>query len=286
MSSPDVRGRVDPSNAALAEAWDGAEGRFWAQHADRFDRGVPAHLSLLVDASAVEDGDRVVDVGCGNGRLACDVAVLIPHGSVLGVDLSGPMLDVARGRAAAEHLDNVVFTRGDAQVYPFVPASYDVIISRCGTMFFGDRTAAFRNIATAVRSGGRLAMLVWRGPEHNEWVVGLRAALAAGRDLPLPPVGAPGPFALADPGSVTELLTGCGFHDVTFSPIDAPMWFGADPDEARPFILGTLGWLLDGLDAVGRRRALSELDNSLRTHHGPAGVTYASGAWLIRAWRA
>ena len=87
----------------------------------------------------------------------------------------------------------------DAQVYVFDPASFDVVLSNAGAMFFDDQNAAFANLRTALKPGGRIVLLVWQVLENNEWLNELRRALAMGRDLPTPPVGTPGPFGLADP---------------------------------------------------------------------------------------
>src|SRR5215813_6656647 len=110
--------------------------------------------------------------------------------------------------------------------------------SRGPGMFFGDPDAAFANIARALRSGGRLALLTWQPLSANEWAAELTAALAAGRDLPAPPPQAPGPFALADPGRVRQLLTRAGFTGIEIDPMQAPIWFGAHPGDAHEFALG------------------------------------------------
>ena len=96
-----------------------------------------------------------------------------------GLDLSTRMLELARQRSADEGLDNVTFVRGDAQVFPFEPAAFDVAMSSFGAMFFNDPVAAFTNIGGAVRPGGTLAMLAWRTLPENDWLMSLRAALAA-----------------------------------------------------------------------------------------------------------
>lgn len=203
----------------------------------------------------------------------------------MGVDLSRPMIELAR-RLAVEHgVDNAEFEQGDAQIHPFVRESFDVAISRTGTMFFGNPAAAFANIARAIRPGGRLTMLVWQGPQHNEWIREFTTAFAAGRNLPPPPVGAPGPFALADPDRVRALLAGASFSDVELDPRHASMWFGADVDDAYGFVLGLMGWMLDGLDGDARTRALDDLRATITAHQTREGVTYGSGAWLVRARR-
>jgi ubiquinone/menaquinone biosynthesis C-methylase UbiE len=97
-------------------------------------------------------------------------------GHAVGVDLSARMIELARGRAAGQDIGNVSFEQADAQICPFAAGSFDVVISRTGTMFFGDPAAAFANIGRALRPGGRLVMLVWQGPGPNEWISELAGA--------------------------------------------------------------------------------------------------------------
>ena len=131
---------------------------------------------------------------------------------MLGVDLSSRMLDDARRRSAHEGLTNVEFLRADAQVHPFEPGAYDLAISVFGAMFFADPVAAFANIGRSLRPGGRIAFLAWQRFEDNEWLTAIFDALAAGRDLPTPQPGSPGPFGLADPDAVTTILRDAGLR--------------------------------------------------------------------------
>jgi len=277
--------RADPANAEQARAWDGDEGAYWAEHPRRFDRAIAAYHGTLMAACGIAAGERVLDIGCGTSQATRDAAAAARPGSALGVDLCARMIDLARRLAASQDIGNARFEQADAQIYPFGAGSFDVAISRTGTMFFGDPVAAFTNIGRALRPGGRLVMLAWQGPGPNEWVRELSGALAGGRDLPAPPPDAPGPFALADPGRTRTLLASAGFADVTLDPLHRPMWFGSDPDDAHRFVLGLLGWMLDGLDGTGRERALDALTATLAAHAGPDGITFASAAWLIRAQR-
>ena len=120
-------------------------------------------------------------------------------------------------------------------------------------------------------------MLVWQGPGPNEWIRELGGALAAGRDLPALPPGAPGPFALADPGRVRAILAAAGFSGITLDALHEPMWFGSDPEDAHRFVTGLMGWMLDGLDGTGRNRALDALSATVAAHAGSGGITFASG---------
>src|SRR5262249_4122903 len=137
---------VATSNADQLRAWDGDEGAYWASHADRFDRGLAGYHQPFLDAAAIETDDRVLDVGCGTGLTARDGARAASRGSALGVDLSSRMIQLAKRQAAEEGVTNAHFTQGDAQVHPFDPGAFDVVIGRTSAMFFGDPVAAFTNI--------------------------------------------------------------------------------------------------------------------------------------------
>jgi len=276
---------VDPSNAEQLRAWDGDEGAYWAEHADYFDRSVATYHERLLTAAAIAEGERVLDVGCGTGQTTRDAARAAVSGSALGVDLSARMLDHARRRAAAEGVTNASFEQVDAQVHRFPPNDVDVAISRTGAMFFGDLTAAFTNIGRALIPGGRLVLVAWQPLPANEWIREISGALAAGRDLPAPPPDAPGPFALSDPDRVRSILATSGFTNIELEGTTADMWFGTDADDAHRFVLGLMGWMLQGLDDSGRARAVDGLRATMTDHGTPDGVMFGSAAWTIRADR-
>lgn len=276
---------ADPSNAAQLQAWDGDEGAYWAKHADAFDAAVRDYRDAFLAAAAIGAADRVLDVGCGNGETTLDAAAAASAGSALGVDLSAAMLDIARERAQKRGVGNVTFEQVDAQVRAFEPASYDVVISRTGAMFFGNPHDAFVNLANATKPGGRLALLVWQPLAANEWIAEIAAALSAGRTMPAPPVDAPGPFRLSDPASNDSLLTGAGWSDVQHAALSGRMRLGATVDDAHGFIAGLMAWMLNGLDDAARAGALDALRSSMQAHLFDDGVSYASGTWLITAVR-
>jgi SAM-dependent methyltransferase len=277
---------VDPLNSEQLRAWDGDEGAYWAAHADHFERALAAYRPRFVAAATIADVDRVLDVGCGTGATTREAARAASRGSILGVDLSAAMLEVARRRVAAEGLINAHFEQADAQIHPFAAASFDVAIGQTSAMFFGDRVAALANIGRAMRPSGRLVLLTWQPLAENEWIREISTALAAGRDLPAPPPGAPGPFSLADAGVVRSVLTAAGYRDVTLEGVTAPMWFGHDTDDAHRMITGNMGWMLAGLADDDRARALDDLRSTIEAHDTLEGVVYGSAAWLIRAIRA
>lgn len=275
------------ANTEMAAIWDGEEGNEWTENADRYDatdRWIAARFHAEV---AIEPDDRCLDIGCGTGRSTRDAARRTPDGSVLGVDLSTRMLADARRRSALEGLTNVRFLRADAQVHPFKHAAHDLVISNFGAMFFSDPLAAFANIAGTMRQNGRLAMLTWRPYEQNEWLTTILRALDAGRNLPTPQPGSPGPFGLADADTVEMLLTGAGLVDVELVELDEPVWVGADAEDAWAFVsqMGLVRGLAEGLDERTRRQALDRLQADVASHQTSDGVLMGSAAWLITAAR-
>ncbi len=272
-------------NADMTAAWDGPEGHHWAAHARRYERTTRAHRRVLVEALDLAPDASVIDVGCGTGALTIEVGGLIPRGRVLGIDLSSRMLEVARTRARETGAAQIALERADAQVHPFPSGAADLVISCFGVMFFDDPVRAFRNLAHALRPGGGSTFLVWRELAHNEWVHALRSSMAMGRDLPSPPPGATGPFSLAEETVARAHLESAGFSHVRFTPVDEPVSFGTDPDDAFRFVstLGITKGLLADLDDEERNQASENLRTSLVEHAGPDGVSYASAAWLIQA---
>lgn len=218
-------------NTAQSEAWNGYEGEHWADHADRYDAVNSGINEPLLAAAKIAPGDRVLDIGCGNGQLTR--AAARRAASATGVDLSGPMLARARLLAEAEGVHNVSFEQGDAQVFGFAPGSYDVATSRFGIMFFADPVAAFTNIARALGPGGRLAVAVPAMADSE--IAGVFAAAAA--HLPGFEVGH-GFSAFADPAATADLLGAAGFADVGNELVVTDSVWGADVDDATEFVVG------------------------------------------------
>jgi SAM-dependent methyltransferase len=193
------------------------------------------------------------------------------------------MIEVARATADRENVNNAAFEQADAQIHPFDPQSFDVAISRTGAMFFGDPEAAFTNIARALRRRGRLVLLTWQPLQNNEWMVSIRRALAAGRTLPTPPPDVPGPFSMADPDRVRNLLERVGYSNVRLEALEELISLGPDVETAYDFLLGLAGWMLDGLNDGARSRARAALRETVESHLTDSGVTFGSATWLITA---
>lgn len=275
------------ANVEMAAAWDGHEGDHWTEQADRYDTAGRRYRQRLVEWASVASGDRVLDIGCGAGQFTTEVARKAVPGAVLGVDLSGRMLELARRRSQAAGLDNVTFEQADAQVHPFEEAAFDVAVSGFGAMFFNDRPVAFANIGRALRPGGSLVMLAWRELGANEWLVEMREALAAGRTLPVPPMGGPGPFGLADADGVTEVLAGAGFDQISLEEVEEAIEFGRDAADAFAFVrtMGIVEGLTKDLDDGTKATTMDRVRAMLSAHETDDGVLLGTSSWLITARR-
>ncbi|MFC5951659.1 class I SAM-dependent methyltransferase [Pseudonocardia lutea] len=268
---------VDASNAEQHAQWGGDLGLLWAARAEQFEASAAGYDAPLLEAADLAPGLHVLDVGCGTGSVTRKAAgAVAPGGTATGVDISAPMLQVARDRSAG--FPGVAFLEADAQVHDF-GRRYDRVVSRAGVMFFGDPPAAFANLARALRPGGRVVFVVWRSLAENAWMHDLTTALT-GQPPPPPPPG-PGAFALADPDRARALLEGAGLAEVDVRPCDAPVVLGRDVEEAFGLVARMMAGALAGLEPAARERAVAALRAVLGRASGPGGVTLGSAAWLL-----
>ncbi|HXC54970.1 MAG TPA: class I SAM-dependent methyltransferase [Rhizomicrobium sp.] len=277
---------TEPANADQIKFWNGPTGLKWTQFQADMDRNLAAATAGILPFAKAAPGERVLDIGCGAGETSLKLAEAVgPNGRVTGVDVSAPLLGLARARAGAAK--NVAFVEADAAFYPFAP-DHDLVFSRFGVMFFDAPAAAFANIRTALKPGGRLAFVCWRPAPDNQWVA-LPAGAARGLLPPQPPPDplAPGPFAFADPGRVAAILTAAGFRDVRIEKLDGHMDLGRDADHAA-FQMTNLGPLSRALgdasvDDAARERVRVAVKAALEDIRTPDGIRPAIACWLVGA---
>lgn len=274
------------ANAAQIDYWNAKAGETWARFQEQLDRQIAPLGDAGIRALAPQPGERILDIGCGCGQTTLALAAEVtPGGSVLGLDISKPMLDVARKRAAG--VPNVAFRDADAQTDDFGRGGFDAVFSRFGVMFFADPTAAFANIATKLVDGGRLTFVCWRPLAENAWMrVPLEAALPLLPPLPPSDPLAPGPFAFANPDRVHAILSGSGWHSVNIEKYDAEIGSGdlaATVD--MTFRVGPLGMALrDNPDRVAP--VAEAVRKALAPYDGPDGVKLPAAVWIVQAMRA
>ena len=278
-------GDSEGPNSGQIAYWNASAGETWAALQARLDRQIEPLGAQAMRALAPRDGEAIVDIGCGCGQTTLALAGAVGAGGrVTGVDISRPMLDVARARIAAAGVGNARVLEADAQVHAFETGALDAAFSRFGVMFFNDPPAAFANIRRGLRAGGRLAFVCWRPLGENPWMAApMLAALPILGPLPPPDPVAPGPFAFADSARVRTILSSAGFADIDIAPFDAPV-SGGDLEQtiATSLRVGPLGALLrDQPDKA--RSVMDALRAALSKFETPQGVVMASGTWIVQA---
>ncbi|MFF3752475.1 class I SAM-dependent methyltransferase [Streptomyces sp. NPDC002018] len=276
---------ITTANQDQSDAWNGYEGRHWADHPERYDALNEGADELLLDAAGVRAGHRVLDIGCGTGQLTRRAAGRGAEG--LGLDLSAPMLEAAAEAAAAAGLEGVSFARGDAQVFPFDEAAYDAAVSRFGVMFFADPVAAFANIRRALRPGGRLVFVCSQGHARMDQTVIYRAI---GTRVPVPDFTQhTGPASFADPGRSEQVLRGAGFTSVAVEPFTLSQYWGADPDDAAGFLTDwgpVRHWMREANADDGiRRQVRAAAAEAFAAYATADGVTLSAHVWRVTANR-
>jgi SAM-dependent methyltransferase len=242
-----------------------------AADAERYEVVCGGFDPPLFAAAAIGERERVLDVGCGYGSTTRSAARRAHQGHAVGNDLAAPVLEQARAFAATQGVGNVTYQAGDAQTHPFEAGGFDVVISRFGMMFFADPVAAFTNVGTALRPGGRLVFATVGSPEGNDLPRLLATAMGG------EPAAAV--HSLADPDHLEDVLTSAGFRDLILASTETTLELGADAAEAAAFILA---WGAFPPDSGGLGEALTAAARPFET---PEGVRLRSTAWLVSAVR-
>jgi SAM-dependent methyltransferase len=274
-------------NADMANMWNGPGGDHWVSHAARHDRALAPYGEAVLASAGIAPGDRVLDVGCGTGAMTRAAARLASEGSALGVDIGKPLVEEARAETTAEGGPaNVRFEQADAQVHPFPPGGFDVVLSRFGIMFFDDPVAAFANLRQGMADGGRLTFACWQTLLVNDWMLVPMSAMV--EHLGMPDVvspGAPGPFSLDDPDRVRSVLADGGFADIELTEEAHPMWLGTNLDDAVGYMEGQpiARIMSEGKPPELVAKALASLRAAVAPHVTPAGLSLPGKAWIVTA---
>jgi len=274
-------------NADQIAYWNGPGGQRWSERQDAQDALLAPVTDILIEHIKARPGERILDVGCGCGGLSIALAAQVaPGGSVLGVDISAPML--ARAQASAPASLATEFVLADATVHPFVPASFDGLVSRFGVMFFAEPAVSFANLRRALKPAGRVVFASWREPKENPWMMApLQAVYRHVPKLPDMAPDDPGPFAFASEARVRRILGEAGFRDIAMEPcalsLDIAIGKGLESAVRSALEIGPASRALQDHSPEVRAAATESIREMLRTHLHGDSVALPGSIWLVTA---
>ncbi len=269
---------TDDSQTAL---WNGTAGNAWVDAQAILDQLFQPFEDLLAQTTAECQARAVLDVGCGTGGTTVAVARVAGHAT--GIDISAPMLAAAQARAAREQVP-AQFILADAQTHAFAPASFDLIVSRFGVMFFDDPVRAFANLRQALRPSGALRVIAWRSAAENPFMTTAeQAAAPLLPELPQRQPNAPGQFAFANAARVEQILKDSGWHGISLQPIDVTCTFAKKDLLTYITRLGPLGRILPDLDESRRKAIIDAVRPAFEPYVHGETVRLDVACWMIEA---
>ena len=277
----DVAQQTDNGQAAL---WNGRAGCAWVEAQELLDQLFKPFEDLVVEMVRVGSECRVLDVGCGTGGTTLAVALRLGgNGRCVGVDISEPMIAAARVRAKRESAP-ASFIHADAQHHAFEPASFDIIISRLGVMFFDNPALAFANLRRAATDGAELRFIAWRSAAENPFMTTAeRAAAPLLPQIPARQPDAPGQFAFADRHRVRSILKQSGWAEIDIRPIDVDCTMLEEELVGYFTRLGPVGLILQDAD----ERTCTQVIKTVRTAFDPyvhgTEVRFTAACWKVSA---
>ena len=240
--------------------------------------------NAILAACPPKPGTRVLDVGCGVGALTLAYARHLNAGpACVGIDISFPMIEAAKARSQQERA-NASFILGDAQVCSFEEASFDLLVSRFGVMFFDDPVRAFANLRSAAKPNAKACFAVWRGPADNPFMrEAERAAAPFLPSAPAPEPDAPGRFALSDRDRIEDILTNSGWSHISILHADIPCSFPARELDYMFTSFGAIGAAFRQLDEASRAQLIEKVRPVFSRHIVGDEVHFTAGCWIVLA---
>ncbi len=285
-----MTGNVQDTNEAQRHYWNTVAGPRWVASPGFREQRNQESLAMLLDRLRLAGGESVLEIGCGTGAVTLPLAKAVgEHGRVVAVDISEPMLAAARQRISDSGVRNVTLLSGDAQVFAFEPAAFDVATSRMGVMFFADPAAAFRNIGGALKPGGRLVFACWAPlAENPHWLFSYEIAL---RHLGPPEPSSdhtPGPLAFGDPDYIRRTLTAAGFAGITVERAHPTIICGNPEEEARQALtMGPTARLIEAKQPAEttRRKIAEEIAAAFAAEASAGPIRLSATIYLVTAHR-
>ena len=272
------------TNSEQSALWNGASGQTWVESQELLDHVFSPFETLLADAASARAPRNVLDIGCGTGATTLAIARRLGAGATcVGLDISAPMLALARARAAHEG-SSAQFICADAQTHAFEPATIEMVVSRFGVMFFDDPVAAFTNLRRAAASNAALRLIPWRSAAENPFMTAAeRAAAPLLPDLPPRKPDGPGQFAFGEEKRVREILERSGWTGVDIRPIDVECAFPARELDSYIARLGPVGRMLQDADERTRSTVMAAIRPAFDPYRQGADVRFIAACWMVSA---
>jgi SAM-dependent methyltransferase len=275
-------------NSEQIAEWNGVLGQRWAALQRELDNVVAPFGDAALWAASPRPGERVIDVGCGCGATSIEIAKIVGEtGAVLGIDVSRPMLEVARSHGVAANCAQLAFRDGDASEVK-LPSDVDLLFSRFGVMFFSKPAAAFDHLRKSLRRGGRCVFVCWRTPRDNPWAMAPLSAARIAMGVTPPPADphAPGPFAFADDDRVRAILSASGFGAIDVQRFDAGIFLGTSPRLAaeRVIQIGPVSRFVREIGSEYSPVIVDAVERDLAKVAAPDGLVSLNGStWIVSA---
>ena len=274
-------------NLEQKEFWNEKKGKIWVSLGPRIDDMFGPLGDEALRVLAPKKGENVLDIGCGTATTSFKLAGLLGEkGSVIGMDISKPILECAKQKAKENSIKNIEFLLADAQNHYFMADSYDAIFSRFGLMFFDDPVAAFSNLLKGLKSGGRLTFVCWADRSANDWIE--VSTNIATKFLELPPKAAPrdpGPFAFEDPLYLNEVLSNAGWNKILIENYSATNVVGKNIKEAADFLsrMGPMSVPFEDSEDSVQRKVIDSLEKCFADYVTIRGVEMNFSTWMVTA---
>lgn len=282
--------------AGADKGWRNRVRRDWEKAARPWERWEPqvmyalsGILSPLMRALDLRPGQRVLDFACGSGEPALSIAPWVaPRGAVVGIDVSAPLLGVARRRARALHIRNVRFEAGDVERLARHRGRFDRVVSRFGIMFVEDVSQVLRLMYACLKPGGRAALAVW-GPASRNLTFMLTAPILQRMtgEPPVDPERAPHPLRLGRPGLLARLMRDAGFRAVRTEAAYASFVSPSAEEFARERLdcSSPLRNAYRRLSARDKRRVVAAIMRAAAPHRTGGMLRLPAMAWIVSGRR-
>ena len=283
------------NNDIIIEAWNTVLFEKFTRFRDIFVPGYSVHSEELFRRHPYEAGIKVLDVGCGWGDTTIRIAEQLGSGGeAYGVDCAENYINICEKDAADTGVGNANFFVSDVE-RDDLGGPYDEAFARCGTMFFTFPGLAMRNIRKCLKPGGKFTQIVWRKREDNGWLHNAELCVkeivpvVAHEDTDAVHCG-PGPFSMAGPDMVSDMLQSTGYERISFERFDTDMRIGRSMDEAIEFAIaiGPAGEIIRLAEEEGERLT-PDVKNALREVFGgmvreDGSIWASSSSWFVSAY--